>query len=276
MNSQTVSSVDFDARLRAHEAVSLRARKLPADALRLLTEEVITRLASRFVSPVIPEDGVPTHEAIDTLADSLIADDPDEGLSYVVALQAQGVCRDTIYLSYLAGAARCLGERWMADSLSFTDVTLGAGRLYIILRALRPVFAPEKLCPETGKIALFCAAPGEDHILGVTMAADMFRDRGWTIDLHTSSSHDDLVKSAADHRYPIIGLSASSRRMVVPLTRLIASLRVVNPASYILVSGELTALEGDLGKIVDADFVAYSAPEAIEELQRFSAVFEAC
>lgn len=274
MSSRFGSTLDGEARLRAHEAVSLRARKFPADALRQLAEEVLTRLASRFQSSSLPEEDVPSEEAIDALADSLISPNPDESLSMVVALQGQGICRDSIYLGYLAGAARRLGERWVADTLSFADVTLGAGRLYIILRALRPAFASKNRCPETGKTALFCSAPGENHVLGVTMAADMFRERGWTIDLRTGVSHDELVQVATERCYPIIGLSASSRRMVLPLTRVIASLRVVNPASYILVSGELTALEDDLGKIVDADFVAHNAPEAIEELHRIAATLE--
>ena len=274
MSSQFGSTLDADAHLRAHEAVSLRARKFPADALRQLAEEVLTRLASRFQSAPLPLEGVPSDDAIDALAESLISSDSNEGLSFVISLQKQGVCKDTIYLGYLAGAARRLGERWVEDTLSFADVTLGAGRLYIILRALRPVFTPPNFCPKTARTALFCSAPGEDHVLGVTMATDMFRERGWTIDLRTGISHDELVQAATERCYPIIGLSASSRRMVLPLTRLIASLRVVNPASYILVSGELTALEENLGKIVDADFVAHDAPEAITELHRFAATLE--
>ena len=275
MGYETGIGVDFDARVRADEAVSLRAKKFPAEALRLLAEEVLSQLARRFVAPPKPEPGAPTEESINDLADALLSRNSDEGLAYIVGLQNQGVSRDTIYLSYLAGAARRLGERWSADTVSFTDATIGAGRLYVLLRALRPTFAPEKIVSDQGKSALFCAAPGEDHVLGVTMATDMFRERGWTIDLRTGASHEELVKVASERAFPIIGVSASSRRMLIPLTRLIASLRVVNPASYIIVSGELTGMEDDLAKIVDADFIAHDAPEAIEELQRFAAMLEA-
>jgi len=264
------SAVDLDARVRAHEALSFREEKFPNDALRLLAEEVLSRLASRFVEVPQAENDAPSDESIDALADALISKDDNEGLNFVMALQKQKVDRDTIYLGYLAGAARCLGERWVADTLSFTDVTLGVGRLYVILRALRSIFAPEMICRDTGKIALFCSAPGEDHVLGVTMAADMFRERGWTIDLQTAVSHENLIQIACSRHFPIIGISASTRRMIVPLTRLIASLRVVSPASYIVVSGELTLQEDDLAKIVDADFVAHNASEAIEELHRIA------
>jgi len=98
------------------------------------------------------------------------------------------------------------------------------------------------------------------------MAADMFRERGWRIDLETGLDHEELVELATKNQYPLVGLSASSDRMVVPLTRLIASLRVTSPVSAIMVSGELTTIEPDLAAIVDADFIPADAPSAIDSI----------
>jgi len=268
LDYQSPAFVDCDARVRAHEAVSLRAEKFSEEAICLLAEEVLTRLTNRFsASPVLKADPPRSHD-IEALADALVSSDPDASLNHVIDLHIKGVDRELIYLNYLAEAARLLGERWDADALSFTQVTLGAGRVYVILRALRPTFDSQGFPVVKGKTALFGATPGEDHVLGVTMAADMLRERGWTIDLETNSSHEELVQSASERNYPIIGLSASSQQAILPLTRLIASLRIVSPTSYILVSGELTALKEDVGKLVDADFIAHDAPEAIKEMQR--------
>lgn len=260
------SDVDNEARARALEAVSFRQKKLPEDALRLLAHEVISRLASKYGS-VEPDLTTPSDREIDELADALIADDPDAGLSFVLDLRRQHISRDKIYLQYIAGAARRLGERWTQDEVPFTDVNIAAGRLYIIIRALRPTFAAE--VAQGAGVALFASAPGEDHTLGVTMAADMFRERGWQIDLKTGLEHDELVDAASKGRYPIIGLSASSSRMIVPLTRLIASFRLTNPAASVFVSGELTAIEPDLAKIVDADSIVTDTPSAIAEMEFF-------
>lgn len=264
---------DNEARARAHEAVSLRQQKLPEDALRVLAQEVIARLASRC-TVAEPDLSAPTDGDIEFLADALISDEPDAGLSFVLDLRRQDISRDVVYLGYIAGAARCLGERWVSDEIPFTDVNLAAGRLYIIMRALRPTFITE-VTQGTG-IVLFASAPGEDHTLGVTMAADMFRERGWQIDLHTGLDHDELVEIAARGRYSIIGLSASSNRMIVPLTRLIASFRLTCPASAVLVSGELTTIEPDLAKIVDADSVVTDTPSAILEMKRLSESLSKC
>lgn len=264
LDTHSEAYFDHDARARAYDAISTREKKLPEDALRLLANEVITRLASRFA--VQPERPAPSDDSLEALGDALISDDPHAGLSFVNDLRRHDVPRDVIYLGYLAGAARRLGERWDRDEIPFTSVSIAAGRLYIIMRALRPTFLTEAT-HDVG-YALFAATPGEVHTLGVTMAADMFRERGWDIDLETDLSHDELVEKASTGAYPIIGLSASHERMVVPLTRLIASLRVISPASSIMVSGELTAKMPDLASIVDADSIVSDATAAIEAMQR--------
>lgn len=271
MNAQSIGLVDYDAGRRANEALSVRQEKLPADALRLLAEEVIARLASRYTELPEPDLQPPADSAIDALADDLLAPDQELALNSVLALKSSGVPGDVLYLGYIAGAARRLGDRWVRDEIPFTDVTIGAGRLYIIMRALRRAFVDNAGDVKQGARALFAAAPGENHTLGVVMAADMLRERGWHIDLETSMDHDELIEAAAAGRYPIIGLSASSEKMIVPLTRLIASLRITSPSSLILISGELTTIEPDLAVMVDADSTAGDAPTAIRELDRLLA-----
>ncbi len=266
MDAQSRVLVDNTARLNAGRALSARREKLPQDALRLLAEEVIARLASRYASQ--PIDHTPTDEGIAALADALLASDSDAGLNFVLDLKRKGIPRDTVYLGYISGAARLLGERWVNDDITFTDVTIAAGHLYVIMRALRPNFISDVADIKKGARALFSPTPGEDHTLGIMMAADMFRERGWQIDLKTGLDHDALVDAASVGRYPIIGLSAGSAKMIVPLTRLIASLRVISPGSAILVGGELAAIEPELAEIVDADSIAGDAPTAIREIER--------
>jgi len=100
-----------------------------------------------------------------------------------------------------------------------------------------------------------------------------FRERGWQIDLETGLDHDELVEAATFGQYPIIGLSAGSARMIVPLTRLISSLRVTCPGSAILVGGELAIIEPELAEIVDADAIAGDAPTAIAEIERLFEIY---
>lgn len=263
---------DPEAYARARNSLELRQRKLDRDALRLLSEEVIARLAGQFAGSEAQADR-PSAQEIDALCTALVSDDPDAASRSIVELRAADTPIDVIYMGYIAGAARRLGDLWDEDRISFVDVTIGANRLYVIMRAMRPIHrAP---LPSRHRPVLFASTPGETHTLGITMAADLFRDRGWKIDLRAGLDHDEIVQAAVTGQYPIIGIGASSWQMIVPLTRLIASLHVSSPMSSILVSGPLAGAEPELKELVDADCVAVDVPTAIAEMDRMVAALEA-
>ena len=266
--------IDLDSRAldSASKAVAFRDKTMSETAIRMLASEVIVRLSERFPAAKVAVPGQPSNREIEAFADALVSSETEAGLSMILGLRDKGVSRDDLYMNYISTAARRLGERWERDEIPFTDVTIGAGRLYVIMRALRPAFVPADIDHADRRRALFVSTPGEDHTLGVTMAADMFRDTGWTIELQVGLEHEALVDCVAERHYPVIGISASSGRMIVPLTRLIASMRLTSPASAIVVSGELVTIEPDLATIVDADGSVGSPDQALAEMERLVAV----
>jgi len=185
----------------------------------------------------------------------------------VLQARLDGMSVDMIYLGYLAGAARELGVRWDEDRATSAQMTVAAGRIYAIMRGLRQSFVEDQFLRPVQHVALFASVPGEIHTLGVTMAADYFRRRGWQVDLRTGLSHHDLISAVEPETYPVIGLSAGSERMVFPMARLIVALRIRNPTAWIMVSGKITDLVADIMTLVDADGVAGDAETALAQMQ---------
>ena len=175
--------------------------------------------------------------------------------------QRKGASHETLWLAYLGDASRRLGEWWVEDRVSFYQVTLGAGRIYAILRILRLQSPPP--APHAGWSALFANVPGDDHTLGITIAADMARDRGWDIDLLVGHAHDEMVAEIERRNPPIIGLSAGSRKTLPALLKLILALRLTNPYAKILVCGHIATLELELGDVAGVDGTATDFDEAI-------------
>ncbi len=106
--------------------------------------------------------------------------------------RAQGASVETVYLAYLAEAAGKMGVWWEEDEVSFVDVTFGTGQIYAITRGLKTLFCAP-LANLTQPQAFFAAVPGEDHFLGVSMAADLFRKHGWDIEFGCDLDHDAIV-----------------------------------------------------------------------------------
>jgi len=252
------------------EALSSRVRalkmSLPEDSVRGLAEEVLKRVAARrdgVVSFAPPRN---FQDQVDHLAFALIDDDRDAGLAFVHAIQRAGASVDDVYLVFLAEAARRLGEWWNEDAISLIDVTTGTARIFSILRVLDVAKPRSNIGQE--RFAVFASTPGEDHTLGVRMAADLFRREGWSIELASGLDHNALVKRIEACAPEIIGLSAGGEASVGSLARLILALRIVLPLSKVLVSGQIVAEAPHRVAEMMPDAVAGTMDQARDEMER--------
>lgn len=243
---------------------------VPEHIARALAREALSSLAL----PALKQGQgrrAPSDAEIERLCDALVSDDPESAQMLIAQAQRGGAAPDTLYLGYVAGAARRLGERWVNDTASFVDVTVGLGRLHGILRDLGPAFFSSEPVELIGLDALFAAAPGETHILGVVMATDFFRRRGWHVDIDTSPAPGALVAAASRRHYAVIGLSASSRRMIESLASTVRELRPVSNGALIVIGGHINDLEPDIVRLTGADATARDAPSAARSLEQMVA-----
>jgi methanogenic corrinoid protein MtbC1 len=158
-------------------------------------------------------------------ADLMVSDLIDAGLS------VEEVCLD-----HLAPAARCLGEWWETDRLPFTDVTMATSRIQAMLRRMPTRRGAPCL---RGNGAVFCAVPGEQHTLGVMMAADLFRRNGWDVGLLLGLDHADILERLERDDRTVIGLSCSGDHSVDALERLMIALRKRRKDARIILSGQI-------------------------------------
>ncbi|MDJ0825914.1 MAG: cobalamin-dependent protein [Rhodobacter sp.] len=251
---------DLDSFNRAQDEIHRLNRHLPPSDVQSLAREVIERLAQRSVPSHATHSAQPDREIV-ALSLALISKEPDAAKELIMQAQRDGVSVPELYLSYLGASARRLGDWWDADQVSFVDVTVGVTRIYGIMRGLRPVWTSSRAGGR--KSAIFAAVPGDDHTLGVTMATDLFRRDGWDIDLEVGLDHDALVGYLDLADYTVIGLSASGRKSLAALIRLILAIRIGNPAAFILVGGNIVAEDPDIVATTGADGAALDVPQAL-------------
>ncbi len=268
-NANHATSFDRSVYNRAQGDFEALHDSMPDAAVRQLAREVVSRMAAR-IHVKKHESYLPTNSDLDMLCEALISKDKDAGSRIIEQVRRDGVPVDVLYLTHLSSAARRLGEWWDADRTSFTDVTIGVSRIYAIMLGLRTVFAAN--VPVRHKAAVFASVPGETHTLGVTMAAELFRQKGWDVDLKVSRSHEELVDEIAGTDTSLIGLSGGCERSRLPLVRLIVALRITSPHALIMVSGQIAEQHRDIVSIAGADASASDYDTAVAEMERLASL----
>lgn len=263
-----LASLDVEVFARTASIFSAKRAALAPEAVEVVASDIVRRLAQAttrmpdFEVPVIRED------SLDAFCDALIQPEPDAALRFIQERRAEGLSLSGVYLGYISGGARCLGERWERDELSFLQVTCGTGHLYALMRALRSEISYANRRFDNRRVALFATVPGEQHGVGITVAADLFREAGWEIDLETGTDHDELVDHVEKTRPHIIGLSLSTKDRLDALVRLVIAVRLVVPGAIIGVASSSRVDADQLRNLVDIDLIFTDAPSAFRELDR--------
>ncbi len=263
-------------RSRDAEAAQDQPAENAAELAKMVESEIIPRLMlahSTQVSlpPVIPQTPRLDEETTEAFAQMVISKGPESLIAYVGVLLQGGLGIETIYMDLLIPAARRLGDYWDKDLASFTDVTIGLGRLQQVVRALG-CKTTDLLGRQTSgdgppeRSALFAPAPGENHTFGLFIIEDVFRRAGWRTWMEMTAADEDVLDTVRCHWFDIVGLSMSAATHVEKVKSAIKSVRAVsrNPDLFVLVGGRLFIDSPEYVAIVGADATAANGADAFQ------------
>lgn len=261
----------------------------PETFLSLLTQEVIPRLVLleqleprspevtprvanllESAQPLAPVGG-PGRDQADILATLAATGNLESCRAVVQAQLAAGLRTESLFLALIQPAARLLGERWVADTASFTDVTIGLWTLQDIFSEHVESFYTQAR-PQPNAPGLFlCTTPGSQHRLGLRMVAAFFTKAGWQVTVHESASESELLEAAAASGAALIGLSLSTEGdMLVAsglITRLRRVCRAMKPA--VMIGGPGVKVFPNQAGAAGADLITGDAPNAVEAAQQY-------
>jgi methanogenic corrinoid protein MtbC1 len=198
--------------------------------------------------------------------------DEDDGAASLLVddLLEAGVSVGDVCLDHLAPAARRLGDLWDRDKLPFTDVTLASARIQAILRRLPADRTAVRVNHDRG--AVFGAVPGEQHTLGVMMAADLFRRNGWDVGLMIGLTHDEMIARISRDDRRVIGLSCSGDHSYPALRRLLAALAKARPDAELLLSGQIVRAPDRIADLPARVVLVPDMATAEAEMERIEAM----
>ncbi|MEO0372843.1 MAG: B12-binding domain-containing protein [Pseudomonadota bacterium] len=226
--------VDYDDYFNRHSRLLRIAKRLPRRQLEALAREAMQRLIALGV-------GRKRHsqweldKTVEYLCEALLNRDEHKAARMVVGLMDKGVSPEEVYLDYLAAAAKRLNVWWEEDKASFWQVTVATCRILAIMRSMGQEFKP--IATRADKSAIMSGVPGEQNVMGLRMATDIFQKDGWHVVMLLGMSHYALVRKIASTNARVIGLSLDRATSLDALSKLIVSLHIVRPNAPIFLNG---------------------------------------
>lgn len=156
------------------------------------------------------------------------------------ALEA-GMSPAALYQRVIATAMHELGRLWKAGAITIADEHLATAVTHRVLAALR---SPQLLEPTLdarpgGPCALLAAVEGEQHALGLRMAADLLEDAGYrTAYLGADVPTRTLLQAVRTFSPDLVGLSATMPESTQRLEEAVELLRGEHPRLPLVVGGQ--------------------------------------
>lgn len=183
------------------------------------------RMDARDAEPLIEARKPPSAEDVASLAALAVAQDVAGAMRQAEVRLRAGTPLESLLLDWIAAAARLLGDQWLSDERSFSEVTLGLGTLHRMLATLRHRLGPP--LSHRGVVVLL-TAPGEQHTLAIHVLGDLLQHVGWEAIVKPNLGEDELLTIVATEPVTMVGISVSSADLVEPLDRLVARAREVS------------------------------------------------
>jgi methanogenic corrinoid protein MtbC1 len=234
----------------------------------MLAHRVPEALAAR---PLTTDQRV-TPQDVAVFAELVLYEDDLAVRDCVMALRDRGVPIEAVFLDLLSPVARHLGELWERDLCSFTEVTVGLGRLQKILRENSTAFGQFNHAghSEQGRRILLMPCPGEQHTFGLSLVAELFHRADWEVVTCFLATDAAAVMVKKDW-YDVVGFSLGSETGIARLRAAMALVRQVslNPHVSIIAGGPIFLLHPDYGEQIQADAIiteGVKAPAQAEKL----------
>lgn len=196
---------------------------------------------------------------------TVLSRNPDALTAFVDAMRQDGVSNDGIYADLLAPAARLLVDLWQDDEVSYTEVTIGLGRLQRLVRSLDTSTPYNGVSDPLSRSALFAPCPGEQQTFGFFMIEELFRWSGWRTWIETSATRDELVANVRCHWFDMLCLCVSRSDTFEDVGATIKAVRRAsrNKDIFVLVNGRPFIERPDTVTAVGADAFASGGSEAL-------------
>ena len=176
---------------------------------------------------------------------------------------------DTIIDSYVPAAARRLGDEWLADDISFADVTIGALRLQSLVSAASVLTRIDANGLANNLFAMVIVPQNEHHFLGASVVAGQLRRMGCEVAMSFDEDFGSLNARLLVERPDLVLITCARSETLETVTQTVQLVRKALADDLIIaLGGAIEASEKVVKAQTGVDIVTNVAAEVVHLCNR--------
>ena len=169
--------------------------------------------------------------------------------------------------SYLPTIAKRLGDDWVSDEISFSDVTIALGKIQFLNSKFEPLYISSLNSAYYKTKTLIIIPKGEDHTYGGIAATRKLRGMGIDAFLIFDFKKNELENLLFEKNYDFIGISSANNFMIEKINNLSSKISaIVERKTPIVLGGNLTNTYKKTNGKLKVDFITQHPEEILNQL----------
>ena len=169
--------------------------------------------------------------------------------------------------SYLPTIAKKLGDAWVADEISFSDVTIALGKIQFLNSKFEPLYISCLNSAYYKTKTLIIIPKGEDHTYGGIAATRKLRGMGIDAFLFFEFKKNELENLLFERNYDFIGISSANNLMIEKINHLSTKISdIVERKTPVVLGGNLVNTYKQTNGKLKVDFITKNHEEILKQL----------
>lgn len=230
------------------------------DHVDALASTVISVLRER---QAVTSDGL-RQFVLDHLLRAVLAGGVFSAEDLLEQLRGYRLSLDTLIDDYVPAAARLLGEQWVSDQISFSDVTIATLRLQSFLSDASTMIRLDMNANRDCMHNLIIVPQNEHHFLGAHVVGAQLRRMGCEVTMSFDEDHGLLSARLREDAPDLILITCGRRETLESVAQTVQIIRKTLPGGPVIAVGGAVSLDkSEVKELTGVDIVTNVAAEAV-------------
>lgn len=192
----------------------------------------------------------------------------------LVRARNAGYSSEEILTNLLCETMRRLWDLFVEKKIVGAQMERACDHLYQLARGQRVVgkLRTQAEGPTSTSRILLALVPGDSHVFGMEIAAQLLLGKGFVVDCALSEQQDAILTRVREDGHDVIVLVAYGDTLMPDILSLALAVRIARPDVHLLVAGGITEQLPDVARLIGAEAAVANIPAIVDQITQLVGV----